>query len=250
MTLRYAATAALIAALTTGAQANSDQIDQIRADLSSKGFTDIDIDIRGDRIIADADKGRRDFEVIYDRNTGSIISQGWEDERDASDIRGPAVEAAYADLATRGLTDIDLDVKGDRIFADGELRGRDYEVVYDRASGEVVSEGWEVDDSVRPEHSDLRDAAIADLAARGFTDIDVDQEGDRLVAEGELNGRDYEAVYDTASGQVVSEGFDTDRDEDRDEQDDREDDDDHDDDDDRDDDHDSDDDDDQNDDDD
>ncbi|MFP7570228.1 hypothetical protein [Marivita sp. S2033] len=223
MTVTRMTLAALVATLATGAQANQDQINQIRSDLASKGFTDIDVEVRGDRIIADADKGRRDFEVVYDRNTGSIISQGWDDDSSDRIERTPAVDAAYADLAARGLRDIDLDVKGDRIFADGEKNGRDYEVVYDRATGAVISEGWEPDSAPRAGTAESRDAAFADLADRGFVDIDIDERGDRFVAEGEKNGRDYEVVYDSASGNVISEGWeaaddsdDTDGDDDRD----------------------------------
>lgn len=207
MTYSRISLAAALAVFAGAAGASPSQMDQIRTDLGAKGFTDIEIEVKGDRIIAEADRGHRDFEVVYDRNTGSIISQGFDDERPSHSPRSPQVTAAYEDLAARGLRDIDVDVKGDRIFAEGERNGREYEVVYDAATGAVLSEGNE---------QDMRDtspqvtAAYDDLASRGLHDIDVDVEGDRIVAEGERNGRDYEVVYDAASGDVISEGFETD----------------------------------------
>lgn len=239
MTYSRMTLAAVIAAFATGAVADQSQINQIRADLSAKGFTDIEIDVKGDRIFVEADKGRRDFEVIYNRNTGSIISQGYDDERPSTAPSNPQVTAAYENLAARGLRDIDVDVKGDRIIADGELNGRDYEVVFDAATGAVISEGYEQDSGSSASQNPNVAAAYDDLAARGLRDIDVDVEGDRIIAEGERNGRDYEVVYDAATGDVISEGYeqdtpdndrddqyDDDRDDDDDDRDDRDDDDD------------------------
>ena len=76
------AVAAVIAALASGAQAQTSAESQIEADLTSKGFQDIDIDFSSSRIFVDAYRGGREFEVVYDRSTGAILASGWEDDDD------------------------------------------------------------------------------------------------------------------------------------------------------------------------
>jgi hypothetical protein len=144
----------------------------------------------------------------------------------------PFVDAVVRNFQELGYEFIEIDRSGTRLEAEGVRGTEKLEVVYELATGRILSQesggadsrdigrtgvriegtsagtgGTATPVSVDPTRTgdSFADSVIADLRARGYDFIEIERGATQLKAEGIRGTEELEIVYDLATGRVVRE---------------------------------------------